>query len=112
MIPAASLTIDGNEAVARVAYRLSEVIALYPITHNDALPDHVAEAMERFASLSGRRYGLVEYVGDPDAERVVVAMGSACGVLEDTVEALRDGGERVGLLKIRLFRPFPAAALA
>ena len=112
MIPAASLTIDGNEAVARVAYRLSEVIALYPITHNDALPDHVAEAMERFASLSGRRYGLVEYVGDPAAERVVGAMGSACGVLEDTVEALRAGGERVGLLKIRLFRPFPAAALA
>ena len=90
-----------------VAFQARESVNLF----HDALPDHVAEAMERFASLSGRRYGLVEYVGDPDAERVVVAMGSACGVLEDTVEALRDGGERVGLLKIRLFRPFPAAAL-
>ena len=79
---------------------------------HDAMPEHMAEAMERFALLSGRRYSLVEYVGDPAAERVVVAMGSACGVLEDTVEALQAAGERVGLLKIRLFRPFPALALA
>jgi pyruvate-ferredoxin/flavodoxin oxidoreductase len=81
-------------------------------TFHDAMPAHMAEAMECFASLSGRHYDLVEYVGDPAAERVVVAMGSACGVLEDMVAALRIAGERVGLLKIRLFRPFPAAALA
>jgi pyruvate-ferredoxin/flavodoxin oxidoreductase len=79
---------------------------------HDAMPAHVAEAMERFAALSGRRYGLVEYLGDPDAERVLVAMGSACGAIEETVEALRAAGERVGLLKLRLYRPFPAAALA
>ncbi|MFN9620104.1 MAG: pyruvate:ferredoxin (flavodoxin) oxidoreductase [Synechococcaceae cyanobacterium] len=79
---------------------------------HDAMAGHVAEAMQRFASLSGRRYGLVDYVGAADAERVVVAMGSACGALEDTVEALQAAGERVGLLKLRLFRPFPAEALA
>ena len=53
----------------------------------------------------------VDYVGAADAERVVVAMGSACGALEDTVEALKAAGERVGLLKLRLYRPFPAEAL-
>jgi pyruvate-ferredoxin/flavodoxin oxidoreductase len=55
---------------------------------------------------------LVEYLGDPQAERVLVAMGSACGAIEETVEALQAAGEPVGLLKLRLYRPFPAAALA
>jgi pyruvate-ferredoxin/flavodoxin oxidoreductase len=76
-----------------------------------ALPAHLEEAMQRFAALTGRRYGLVEYEGAADAERVLLAMGSACETIEETVEALIASGERVGLLKLRLFRPFPVAAL-
>jgi pyruvate-ferredoxin/flavodoxin oxidoreductase len=69
--------------------------------------------MDRFASLAGRPYRLFDYVGAPDAERVVVVMGSASGALEEAVEALHSrGGQRVGLLKVRLFRPFSAGHFA
>src|SRR5688572_29061289 len=69
-------------------------------------PAIVEQAMERFAALTGRRYKLFEYVGDPNAERVVVMMGSGCETAAETVEALCASGERVGLLKVRLYRPF------
>jgi pyruvate-ferredoxin/flavodoxin oxidoreductase len=67
--------------------------------------------MERFAALTGRRYGLVDYVGHPEAERVVVMMGSGAETTQETVDALVAEGEKVGLLKVRLYRPFPAEAL-
>jgi pyruvate-ferredoxin/flavodoxin oxidoreductase len=76
-----------------------------------AVPTIVAQAMERFGELTGRRYSLFDYVGAPDAERVVVAMGSAAGALEETVEALNADGGRVGLVKVRLYRPFSAGDL-
>jgi pyruvate-ferredoxin/flavodoxin oxidoreductase len=63
----------------------------------------VAETMERFAARVGRTYAPYEYAGAPDAERVIVAMGSACETIAETVDALHD---RVGVLKVRLFRPF------
>ncbi len=69
-------------------------------------PEIVEKAMERFAALTGRHYKLFEYVGDPNAERVLVMMGSGCETAEETVEALNNSGERVGLLKVRLYRPF------
>ena len=69
-------------------------------------PAIVEEEMERFASLTGRRYQLFEYVGSPDAERVIVMMGSGCETAEETVAALQAQGEKVGLLKVRLYRPF------
>ncbi|MFM7314437.1 MAG: 2-oxoacid:acceptor oxidoreductase family protein, partial [Cyanobium sp.] len=72
------------------------------------LPGLVVEAMEAFAVLSGRRYGLYEYEGAPTARRVVVLMGSACQTAAETVAALREEGEEVGLVKVRLFRPFAA----
>ncbi len=74
------------------------------------LPATVQDGMDRFYELSGRRYGLVDYVGAADAERVLVMMGSGVGAAEEAVEALVAAGERVGLLKVRLFRPFPVAA--
>ncbi len=80
-------------------------------TYCAAVPGIVAQQMDALASRTGRRYGLVEYAGAPDAERVVVAMGSACGALEELVEAMVADGQRVGLAKLRLYRPFPAAAL-
>jgi pyruvate-ferredoxin/flavodoxin oxidoreductase len=78
---------------------------------HDAVPGLVESAFERLAARCGRRYRLVDYVGAPDAERVVVLMGSGAGAAEEAVEALVARGERVGLAKLRLFRPFPAAAL-
>jgi pyruvate-ferredoxin/flavodoxin oxidoreductase len=78
---------------------------------HDAVPGLVDRAFELLAERCGRRYALVDYVGARDAERVVVLMGSGAGAAEEAVEALRARGERVGLVKLRLFRPFPASAL-
>ncbi|HEV8369738.1 MAG TPA: pyruvate:ferredoxin (flavodoxin) oxidoreductase [Pyrinomonadaceae bacterium] len=70
-------------------------------------PGIVEEEMKRFGLLTGRNYKLFEYVGDPDAERVIIMMGSGCETAEETITALRANGEKVGLLKVRLYRPFP-----
>jgi pyruvate-ferredoxin/flavodoxin oxidoreductase len=64
--------------------------------------------MERFAQRTGRAYRLFDYYGAPDAERVVILMGSGAGAAEETVEVLQARGEKVGMLKVRLFRPFAA----
>ncbi len=66
----------------------------------------VEDVMEQFAGLTGRRYKLFDYFGHPEAERVVVMMGSGAETAHDTVDALIARGEKVGLLKVRLFRPF------
>jgi pyruvate-ferredoxin/flavodoxin oxidoreductase len=75
-----------------------------------ACPELVQAEMDRFAARTGRQYHLVDYHGHPQAERVVVAMGSGAEVVHETVDWLVGRGERVGVLKVRLFRPFPAAA--
>ena len=72
-------------------------------------PAIVEKAMERFGALTGRGYKLFEFVGDPHAERVLVMMGSGCETAEETVESLNRSGEKVGLLKVRLYRPFSIA---
>jgi pyruvate-ferredoxin/flavodoxin oxidoreductase len=71
-----------------------------------AVPDIVQGVMDRFADLTGRRYRLFDYEGAPDAERVVVLMGSGNGAALDTVRSLVDRGEKVGVVNVRLFRPF------
>ncbi len=73
-----------------------------------ACPSIVQRVMDRFAGLTGRQYRLFEYVGAPDAERVIVMMGSGAETAQETVEHLlaRVGDQRVGLLKVRLYRPF------
>jgi pyruvate-ferredoxin/flavodoxin oxidoreductase len=76
-----------------------------------AVPDAVQAAMDRFAGISGRQYTLVEYHGAPDAERVIVLMGSGIGAVREAVDALNDQGERVGVVALRLYRPFPVAQL-
>src|SRR5664279_1200882 len=70
----------------------------------------VQEEMDKFGKLTGRKYKLVDYVGAKDAERVVVVMGSGADVVQDTVENLVRKGEKVGVVKIRLYRPFPLDA--
>jgi pyruvate-ferredoxin/flavodoxin oxidoreductase len=77
----------------------------------DATPEIVQNEMDRLAALTGRQYRLFDYVGASDAERVIISMGSSVETLEDTVETLNSAGEKVGLLKVRLFRPFSAAKL-
>jgi len=71
-----------------------------------ATPAIVAEYMAKVSALTGRTYNLFDYVGDPQAERVIVAMGSGCEAIEETVNAMNAQGEKVGLVKIRLYRPF------
>ncbi len=71
-----------------------------------ACPGIVQEAMDRFAKLTGRQYSLFDYVGAPDAERVIVLMGSGAETAHETVEHLVAQGEKVGLVKVRLYRPF------
>jgi pyruvate-ferredoxin/flavodoxin oxidoreductase len=75
-------------------------------TYYEELPEIVDTVMQDFARLTGRRYGLFEYIGHADAERVIVLMGSGIGAAEETVETLAARGEKVGLVKVRLFRPF------
>lgn len=72
----------------------------------------VLDVAEEFKALSGREYGLFECYRMEDAERAVVMIGSAAGTAKDAVDRLREQGEKAGLIKIRLFRPFPAEALA
>ena len=67
--------------------------------------------MDRLAEIVGRKYRLFDYVGAPDAERVVVLMGSGCEAAHECVEHLVRSGEKVGLLKVRLYRPFDAQRL-
>ncbi len=74
-----------------------------------ATPEIVQKAMDRFAAIVGRQYKLFEYVGAPDAERVVILMGSGAEAAQEAVEYMAAKGEKVGLLKVRLYRPFSAA---
>jgi pyruvate-ferredoxin/flavodoxin oxidoreductase len=74
----------------------------------EACPGHVVAAMDKFAARVGRAYHLFDYVGDPQAERVVVIMGSGAEAVHEMVEWLTARGEKVGVLKVRLYRPFSA----
>ena len=75
------------------------------------MPAIVQGAMDRFAELTGRQYHLFDYVGSPAAERVVILMGSGAEAVKETVDYLTRQGEQVGVLKVRLYRPFDAESL-
>ena len=75
-----------------------------------ATPAIVQKWMDKFAAMTGRQYKLYEYFGAPDADRVVVVMGSAVETLQETIKALNANGEKVGVLAVRMFRPFDAKA--
>ncbi len=76
-----------------------------------AVPGIVQATMDELGAVIGRHYHLFDYVGTPDAERVIVAMGSGCDVIEETVNYLVGRGEKVGLVKVRLYRPFSGVDL-
>src|SRR5512133_3247350 len=71
-----------------------------------ATPTIVQNVMDKFAEVTGRQYRLFDYVGAPDAERVMVIMGSGADVAQEAVEYMVGKGEKVGLLKVHLYRPF------
>jgi len=77
----------------------------------DRVPAIVERAMDRFGTLTGRHYRLFEYEGDPEAERVLVLMGSGAETARQTVATLRAAGEKIGVLQVRLYRPFSAEHL-
>lgn len=75
-------------------------------SYYNACPDIVQNAMNKFAELSGREYKLFEYHGHENAERVIILMGSGAETAHETVDKMNENGEKVGLVKVRLFRPF------
>jgi pyruvate-ferredoxin/flavodoxin oxidoreductase len=72
----------------------------------DVCPEIVQNAMDKFAKLTGRQYNLFDYVGAPDAERVIVLMGSGAEAAHEAIDYLVAKGEKVGMIKVRLYRPF------
>ena len=75
-------------------------------TYYDACPEAVQKVMDRLAALVGRQYTLFDYVGAPDADRVIAMMGSGAEAAQEAVEAMNAAGEKVGIIKVRLYRPF------
>jgi pyruvate-ferredoxin/flavodoxin oxidoreductase len=94
--------IRGTAQNPDVFFQARETVNPYYI----ACPGIVQEQMDRFAKLTGRAYHLFDYVGAPDAEKIIIMMGSGSQAAEETVEYLTAQGEKVGLLKVRLYRPF------
>ena len=86
------------------AFQLREAVNPY----YDAVPGIVEDYMAQMSALTGRDYKLFNYYGDPEAEDVVIAMGSVSGCLQEVVKYLNDQGRKVGFLQVRLYRPFSA----
>ena len=97
-------TIKGTSQNPDMFFAARETVNKYYL----AVPEIVQKAMNKFKKLTGREYHLFDYVGAADAERVVVIMGSGAEAAEETVNYLNGKGEKVGVLKVRLFRPFSA----
>ncbi|HUI70159.1 MAG TPA: pyruvate:ferredoxin (flavodoxin) oxidoreductase [Spirochaetia bacterium] len=95
-------TIKGTSQNPDVFFAGRETVNKYYL----AVPDIVQKAMDKVAKLVGRQYRLFDYVGHPDADRVIVMMGNGAETAEETAEYLNGKGEKVGVLKVRLFRPF------
>ena len=94
--------IRGTAQNPDVFFQARETVNPYYI----ACPGIVQEQMDRFAKLTGRGYHLFDYLGAPDAEKIIIMMGSGSQAAEETVDYLNANGEKVGLLKVRLYRPF------
>jgi len=77
----------------------------------DSVKGIVAEAMAELSERTGRQYELVTYTGAPDAEKVILVMGSGTGAVKETVKVMTEAGEKVGMVQVRLFQPFPSEEL-
>jgi pyruvate-ferredoxin/flavodoxin oxidoreductase len=101
-------TIKGTSQNPDVFFQHRETINNYYL----AAPDLVQKEMDRFAKIVGREYHLFDYVGHPQAEHVVIIMGTGAETTHEVVDWLVSQGEKVGMIKVRLYRPFSAEALA
>jgi len=101
-------TIRGTSQNPDVFFAARETVNSY----YQAVPGVVQESMDKYAKLTGRQYHLFDYVGAPDADRIVVLMGSGAETMEEVVDYLNAKGEKVGVVKVRLFRPFSAKDFA
>jgi len=99
-------TIKGTAQNPDVFFQCRETVNKY----YDATPAIVQKCMDKFARLTGRSYHLFDYVGAPDAERIIVTMASSCETAHETAEYLVSKGEKVGVVKVRLYRPFDSEA--
>ncbi|MBD3278393.1 MAG: pyruvate:ferredoxin (flavodoxin) oxidoreductase, partial [Candidatus Aegiribacteria sp.] len=109
VIAARNRGLDPNDPVVRGTSQNPDVYFQGRETVNPyylAAPGIVQDYMDRYAELTGRQYNLFDYVGAPDAETVIVQMTSGCETAHETVEYLNKKGEKVGLVKVRLYRPF------
>ncbi|MEA2031351.1 MAG: pyruvate:ferredoxin (flavodoxin) oxidoreductase [candidate division Zixibacteria bacterium] len=100
-------TIKGTSQNPDVFFQHREAINKY----YTKTPEIVQKAMDKFASIVGREYHLFDYIGHPEAERVIIIMGTGSEVVHESVDALVDKGEKVGVIKVRLYRPFSIEAL-
>lgn len=94
--------IRGTAQNPDVFFQCRETVNPYYI----ACPGIVQKQMDKFAGITGRKYNLFDYIGHPEAERIIVIMGSGAETADETVEYLVNKGEKVGLIKVRLYRPF------
>ncbi len=108
-------SLNPEHPVLRGSAEIGDISApneVYTLPLHDALPAVVEEYMDKVNAKIGTDYKLFNYYGAPDAERVIVAMGSVCDVAEEVIDYMMAKGEKVGLVKVRLYRPFVAAKLA
>ena len=101
-------TLKGSSQNPDVFFTARETVNKY----YDKTPAVMQEAMDKFAEITGRQYKLFDYYGDPAAERVVIMMGSGAEAMHEIVDYLASQGEKVGMIKVRLYRPFSMEALA
>jgi len=99
-------TIKGTSQNPDVFFQAKETVNKY----YQVFPSIMQKQMDKFAEMTGRAYKLVDYVGAPDAEKVVIIMGSGADVAEEAIEYMTSNGEKVGIIKIRMYRPFPLEA--
>lgn len=107
--------LNSNEVMAVGAYGVSDYYIEAKRAQAEGMknvPRVVLEVASEYEKLSGRKYGFFESYRMEDADRAVVVIGSAAGTCKDAVDELRDAGEKVGMVKIRMYRPFPATELA
>lgn len=107
--------LNSNEVMAVGAYGVSDYYIEAKRAQAEGMknvPSVVLEVASEYEKLSGRKYGFFESYRMEDADRAVVVIGSAAGTCKDAVDELRDAGEKVGMVKIRMYRPFPATELA
>ncbi|HOP07185.1 MAG TPA: pyruvate:ferredoxin (flavodoxin) oxidoreductase [candidate division Zixibacteria bacterium] len=99
-------TIKGTSQNPDVFFQSRETVNKYYL----AAPEIVQKAMDKFAAVVGRQYKLFDYIGHPEAERIVVVMGSGGEVVHEVIDNLVEAGEKVGVVRVRLYRPFASEA--